>query len=220
MNRKIILASIIAIIFTVSCSGFSNDKQEKIYEIIENANESIKYPQIHFLNENGTEKEQKLNALILNTLYGPYSFLSDPELAKSITYEVTYNDKNYLSICYSGTYAGESVYTGDVGYAITIDLNNETIAGLEDIIGSKGLKEIVSKIENGEFETEYGAITPDNQYADINSVIQAQPIANCDSGESQYYYFLRDKKIGIIIAGLPRYGGNYSIISVNYPWKS
>ena len=170
------------------------------------------------MNENDSKKEEKINALVRNELYGPYQFLSDPELAASISYEVTYNDKNYLSICYHGSYTDQSGYAGDVGYAVTIDLNHETIAELEDMIENDGRNEIRTKIENGEFETEYGIITSDHQYIDINSMIEEQPAVNSESENSRYYYFLRDQKIGLIITGLPRYGGNYSIITVNLNW--
>ena len=114
--------------------GFLNDKQENMYEIIEKTEKDIKYPQINFLNENDSKKEEKINALVRNELYGPYQFLSDPELAVSISYEVIYNDKNYLSICYHGSYMDQLGYAGDVGYAVTIDLNHGTIAELEDIL--------------------------------------------------------------------------------------
>ncbi len=219
MNGRIGFTSVIVTMCLIVCLGFSNGKQGGKYEIIEKTKGDIKYPQINFLNENDTEKEERINALILNNVYGPYSFMEDPELAISITYEVTYQDKNYLSICYRGTYVDKSSYTGDVGYAITIDLNNETIVKLEDIIEAEGRDAIVTKIEKGEFETEYGVITPDNEHIDISSIIQDQPIVNSDTRESQYYYFLYDKKIGIIIIGIPRYGGNYSIINVKYLWK-
>ena len=118
--------------------------------------------------------------------------------------------------CMGNLYTDKSSYAGDVGYAITIDLNNEMIVELEDIIEDEGRNEIKTKIEKGEFETESGVITSDNKYIDVNSIIDEQPAVNSESEESQYYFFLRDKKIGIIIIGLPRYGGNYSIINVNY----
>lgn len=79
-------------------------------------------------------KRKRLMPLVRNELYGPYQFLSDPEMAVSISYEVTYNDKNYLSICYHGSYTDQLGYAGDVGYAVTIDLNHGTIAELEDIL--------------------------------------------------------------------------------------
>lgn len=218
MNGKVILANIIIVASIAACSGFSNDKQENIYEVIEKTEGDIKYPQIDFLSEDDSKKEEKINSLILNTLYGPYDFLSDPEISASIAYEVTYNDENYLSICYRGTYTDKSSYAGDVGYAITIDLNNEMIVELEDIIEDEGRNKIKTKIEKGEFETESGVITLDNKYIDVNSIIDEQPAVNSESEESQYYFFLRDKKIGIIIIGLPRYGGNYSIVNVNYSW--
>ena len=42
--------------------GFLNDKQENMYEIIEKTEKDIKYPQINFLNENDSKKEEKINA--------------------------------------------------------------------------------------------------------------------------------------------------------------
>ena len=42
--------------------GLLNDKQENMYEIIEKTKKDIKYPQINFLNENDSKKEEKINA--------------------------------------------------------------------------------------------------------------------------------------------------------------
>lgn len=209
---------IIAAVFLLGCSGTSADSQEHTYDIFEINSEAIQYPQVNFAEENDIEKEEVINTLILSTLYGPYQFLSDPELAASVTYEITCRNEDYLSICYSGTYSDQSGYTGDVCYAVTIDLDHEAVAALEDIVGHEGVEKITAKIKNCEFETEYGAITPDNKYIDINSIIEEQPIISSDPTENQYSYFLRDKKIGIIITGLPRYGGNYSVIDIDYVW--
>lgn len=209
---------IITAVFLLGCSGASTDSQEHIYDIFEINSETIQYPQVNFAEENDIKKEEAINTLILSTLYGPYQFLSDPELAVSVTYEITCHNEDYLSICYSGTYSDQSGYAGDVCYAVTIDLDHEAVAALEDIVGHGGIEEITAKIKNCEFETEYGAITPDNKYIDINSIIEKQPIISSDPTENRYSYFLRDKKIGIIITGLPRYGGNYSVIDIDYVW--
>ena len=62
MNGKVILTNIIIVASIAACSGFSNDKQENMYEIIEKTEKDIKYPQINFLNENDSKKEEKINA--------------------------------------------------------------------------------------------------------------------------------------------------------------
>ena len=220
MKERIAFVGIIITVFLLACSGCLSGKRENGYEIIGKAKGDVNYPQVNFLNEKDAEKEERINTLIGSNLYGPYRFLSDAEVAASIAYEITYQDENYLSICYHGTYTDQSGSTGDVGYAVTMDLGTQTVVGLEDIIGNEGRYEIVMDIESGAFETEYGMITPDNKYIDVLSAMQNQPIGNPDKSESQYAYFLRDKKVGIIITGLPRYGGNFSVISVNYLWKS
>lgn len=62
MSGKIILLSSIIIGSMAVYFGFLNDKQENMYEIIEKTEKDIKYPQINFLNENDSKKEEKINA--------------------------------------------------------------------------------------------------------------------------------------------------------------
>lgn len=217
--RKTFLTGIAVTVSIVICFAFAYSKQENPYKIRQENEREIQYPQISYTDEKNEKKEEKINALILNHLYGPYSFLADSELASTIDYKITYHDEDYLSICYSGEYVDKSGYAGSVCYAITIDLNDEKIVDLKDIVGDEGKNEILRMLKNRTFKTEYGAITSDNKYIDINSVIEEQPIANVHSAFCQYYYFLREKGMGIIITGLPRYGGNYSRVCVEYLWK-
>lgn len=62
MSGKIILLSSIIIGSMAVYFGLLNDKQENMYEIIEKTKKDIKYPQINFLNENDSKKEEKINA--------------------------------------------------------------------------------------------------------------------------------------------------------------
>ena len=64
MSGKIILLSSIIIGSMAVYFGFLNDKQENMYEIIEKTEKDIKYPQINFLNENDSKKEEKINECV------------------------------------------------------------------------------------------------------------------------------------------------------------
>lgn len=154
MDRRSLLAGTFIVLLAAVWMGGIRGEQGG-YEIIEMSEGEIEYPQVKFLDGKDGEKEKEVNDLILDHVYGPCGFLSDP-----------------------GTVAG---------------------------------------ILAGEFETERGAIRPDNKYMDACSVMEDQPIAGLDGSDEQYFYFLREDAVGVIIIGLPRYGGSYSIIRVSRP---
>ena len=187
------------------------------YKVVENIYDTnIFYPGISFQNKNKQNAAEKINGLIRDNLYGPYEFLKGT-VAMDLHYDVIYMDKRYISVRYNGTYSDSSGHTGDICYGINIDLKAGELITIERLLSKEGVEQLRNKIKNKDFETEYGMVTKDETYITLDEALENQKIF--DQTGNIFFFNIAQNKILVILTGFPQYGGKYSILQVQFPWK-
>lgn len=183
--------------------------------IIDNVwvNEYVVYPKVNYVKSKKNNKSDRINKLIEDNLYGPYDFLKNDEVNVDLNYEIIFMNEKYLSICYKGGYVLKDGTCNDFCYGVNINLNQECLISIQQRLGKSNMEKLYNKIKQKDFITEYGAVTPDETYIDISDILLSQSVFYSELGF--YNYFFDKENFFIILTGLPRYGGNYSILKIS-----
>jgi len=189
----------------------SNSKKYIIDDVW--VDENIVYPKVRYVNSKNNSKADHINKLIADNLYGPYDFLGNDDVGVDLNYEIIFMNEEYLSICYKGVYVIEGAICNSFCYGVNIDLDQECLIPIQQRLDKTDMERLYNKLKQKDFITEYGAVTPDGAYIDINDVLPSQPVFYSELGF--YNYFFDRENLFVIITGLSRYAGNYSILKIS-----
>lgn len=185
---------------------------------IENNKEKIVYPVVHFNNIFRGKKEERINKLVLSALFEALPFLDESDVTFDTDFVIKNVDNNYLSFIYQGIYIVDKQTVNSFAIGVIIDLKHEKIVDIHEVIGKKGLKKIRNEILAENYEVVWGILQKEADIPlDIDKEVMSQTYFYNDSYLGHFY--IKNEKIGVIVSGLPRMVGNYSILEVPYDAK-
>lgn len=208
-HLRIGLSKIVILLLSILMIGGASFGSEYDYFIVEKKIRStIAYPQI----ESSAIDTENVNKTIKNNLFGPYTFLEDENIAIDMNYEITYYDKEKISICYTGTYVFKKEMVANFGFGLTVDIKSGNILTISDLFSSDDIEKIEEHMYQQNFKIIYGAIGNGAGKIGIEEALENQMIIF--SEENRYQFCLGEETVNMIIFNLPTYLGNYSILQI------
>ncbi len=167
---------------------------EDLKEDLTDISKDIKYPHLRepFVYNDDDEKR-------LHQIYKINKLLEEDVIEKfegefnscELDYEITYFDKDYISVLYKGWfYHSSTMHPYDMIWGVTIDMRTGKLVPIQDVIEWSVLKD---KLEQKDFVQVYGTDNDIDWYKKFE-------IAGI-YGDEKYYneFYLKEDKIGIIL---------------------